>query len=126
MIGGTDIVIPAKGVPETLDACARMVREYWPMARFENALTGEKFRQYADVPFGYVRELLIYPDPEAESAWDQSDADAAPNSMLYLILSSESVTIVLDDPIAEPMQSMLHSIHDFLRAGKVNTFAEAA
>jgi hypothetical protein len=46
MIGGTDIVIREKGDPEALDACVRMIREYWPLARFENALTGEKYSHY--------------------------------------------------------------------------------
>jgi hypothetical protein len=110
MIEGTDIVIPAKGDPEALDSCARLIREYWPLATFENALTADKYDRYEDLPFGRLRELFVYPDRSAEKAWDQGDANAATNSMIYLILSPDNVTVILDDPNTEEMRSMLESI----------------
>ena len=110
MIGGTDIVIPAKGDSETLDACVRMIREFWPEARFEDALTGEKYSRYTDVPIERLGELFVYPDVIAETLWDRGDANAAANSMVYLVLSPENVTVVADDPTAEPIKSMLESI----------------
>jgi hypothetical protein len=126
MIEGTDIVIPAKGDPETLDACVHIVREYWPLARFENALTGEKFSRYKELPFGSLRELFIYPDNLAESSWDHGDANANTNSMLYLILTPDGVTVVLDDPSTNEMRSMLDSIRGSLAMEIFNTYAEAA
>src|SRR5262249_8103633 len=98
MIGGTDIVIPAVGGPDDLDACARIVQCLWPHAQFEDAVTGEKYAGYADIPLGRVRELFAYRDESAEAAWDADSPDSPPNSMLYLILSPDSVTVVLDDP----------------------------
>lgn len=126
MIGGTDIVIPAKGDPEALDVCARLIREYWPAARFEDALTGEKFERYEELPFGCLRELLIYPNAVAEMAWDQGDANAIANSMVYLILSPTCVTLVIDDLGTPQMQSMLESIRSSLAMEILNTYAEAA
>lgn len=126
MIGGTDIVIPAKGDSEALDACVRIIREYWPQARFENALTGEKYTNYQDLPFGLLRELFVYPDALAEAAWDQGDPSAATNSMVYLILSPEQVTAILDDPNTTKMRSMLESIRSSLAMDILNTYAEAA
>jgi hypothetical protein len=126
MIGGTDIVIPTKGDCEALDACVRIIREYWPQATFENALTAEKHNHYEELPFGHLRELFVYPDAVAEKAWDQGEANAATNSMLYLILSPDHVTVVLDDPNTEPMRSMLKSIQSSLAMDLLNTYAEAA
>jgi hypothetical protein len=111
MPGGTDIVIPAKGDPEALDACVRMIREYWPRATFENALTGEKYQHYAELPFGPLRELFVYPDAAAEKSWDEGDTSAATNSMLYLILSPSHVTVIVDQPNTEEMRSVLKSIN---------------
>jgi hypothetical protein len=126
MIGGTDIVIPTKGDPECLDACVRMIREYWPHARFEDALTGEKYDQYEELPFGRLRELFVYPDELAETAWDQGDANAATNSMFYLILSPDHVTVILDDPKTESMQAIMESIRIILAKDVLNICAEAA
>src|SRR2546421_5789641 len=98
MIGGTDIVIPTIGDSEALDACVRMIREYWPQAVFENALTGEKYQHYRELPFGQLRELFVYPNAGAMAAWDHGEESAATNSMLYLILSPDQVTVVLDEP----------------------------
>src|SRR5580700_7265415 len=96
MIGGNDIVIPAAGTPASLEACVRAIRRYWPHARFENAETAEKYT--SEIPFGRLKQLFAYPDEEAESMWDQDSPDSPINSMLYLILSQDSVTVVVDDP----------------------------
>jgi hypothetical protein len=126
MIGGNDIVIPAVGDPAALEACARIVQRHWPQARFEDAVTGDKYRWYGDIPLGRVQELLAYPDAQAEAAWDADSADSPPNSMLYLILSPESVTAVLDDPNTADMRSLLASIRQLLWLDILNTYAEAA
>jgi len=126
MIGGTDIVIPAKGDPEALDASVRMILEYWPQARFENALTAEKYNHYEELPFGRLSELFVYPDALAEKAWDQGDANAPVNSMLYLILSADNMTVVLDDPYTNEMRSMLALIQSSLTWEISSTYAEAA
>jgi hypothetical protein len=114
MIGGTDIVIPAVGDPADLDACARIVQRRWPHARFEDAVTGEKYARYDDIPLGRVRELLAYPDDRAEAAWDADSPDSPPNSMLYLILGRDSVTAVLDDPDTPEMRATLESMRNLL------------
>ena len=44
MIGGNDIVFPAVGDSATLEACAQIVERFWPKVRFEDAVTGEKYR----------------------------------------------------------------------------------
>jgi hypothetical protein len=127
MIGGTDIVIPAVGDPADLDACARIVQRRWPHARFEDAITGEKYARYDDIPLGRVSELFAYPDGNAEAAWDADSPDSPPNSMLYLILSSDSITVVLDDPDTADMRAMLGAFRTMLETDILKThYAGAA
>jgi hypothetical protein len=130
MIGGTDIVIPAVGTPASLDACARVVQRQWPHARFENAETGEKYAAYGDIPIGRIRHLLAYPNAEAQALWDADSPDSPVNSMLYLILSEQSVTAVLDDPNAGEMPALLEGIKTMMEMEILNTdafcYAEAA
>jgi len=124
MIGGTDIVIPASGDAAALDDCIRMIQYYWPDARFENAITGEKYPSYVDIPFGLTEELFVYRDANSQAAWD-ADSDNSPlNSMLYVLLSPDSVTVVVDDPDAHNMREMLQSIQSML--SDCNIYAEAA
>ncbi len=123
MIGGKDIVIPAVGSPASLDACVRVVQREWPHARFEDAETGKKYSTYGDIPIGQIRHLLAYPNAEAEDLWDADSPDSPVNSMLYLILSENSVTAVLDDPNAGEMPAILEGIRTMMEMEIWNTDA---
>jgi hypothetical protein len=128
VIGGNDIVFPAVGDPASLEACARIVGRHWPNIRFEDAITGDKYQRLGDIPFGRVRELLAYPNADAEAAWDADSPDSAKNSMLYLIVRPEDLTVVLDDPSTAEMQSILNAIRTLLKTGfdVLFTYARAA
>lgn len=126
MIGGVDIIIPASGDSSAMDVCARIVQRCWQQARFEDAVTGETYSEYAEIPIGRVRELLAYRDCEAAAAWNADTAVSPPNSMLYLILSANSVTMVVDDPDAADVSAIIRSIRATLEMDILNTFAEAA
>src|SRR4029077_4494520 len=117
VIGGYDIVFPAVGDSAALEACARIIGRHWPQARFEDAITGDKYQRLGDIPFGRVRELLAYPNADAEAAWDADSPDSAENSMLYLIVRPEDLTVVLDNPNTAEMQSLLNAIRDLLKTG---------
>ncbi len=114
MIGGSDIVIPAVGDSAALDGCARIIARKWPNVRFEDAVTGDKYRRICDIPFGKVRELFAFPNAETEAAWDADSPDSPENSMLYLIVRPEDITIVLDDPNSAEMQTILAAIRSLL------------
>ena len=117
MIGGTDVVLPVVGDPDSLEACARIVHRHWPEARFEDAITGDKYDRPGEIPYGRVRELLVYPDAEAEAAWDGDHPDSPENSMLSLIARPEDLTIVLDNPETPKMESILSEIREILSCG---------
>lgn len=116
MIGGTDIVIPATGAAAALDAGVRAIREYWPQATFEDAVTGEKYSRHSDLPFDRTQELFVYKDASAEAAWDADEPDSPINSMVYLILAADSVTAVVDAPETKEMRAILQAIRKVLKA----------
>ena len=126
MIGGSDIVFPAVGDSAVLAACARILGRHWPEIRFEDAITGDKYRRADDIPFGRVRDLLAYANPDAESAWDAGSPDSPENSMLYLLARPSQVTVVVDDPNTAEMQSVLNSIQELLWTDIFSTYARAA
>jgi hypothetical protein len=115
MIGGTDIVTPPIGDAAALDACVRAIQRYWPQATFEHAVTGEKYGRYSDLPRGRTHEPFVYADAAAEAAWDTDKTDRPLNSMIYLILSPDSVTAVVDDPKTKEMRTMLKAIRNGLK-----------
>lgn len=126
MIGGNDIVFGAVGDSASLEACARIIRRFWPHVRFEDAVTGEKYAQMTDVPFGGVTELLAYPSEEAEVSWDADCTDSPENSMLYIIARKNDITVVLDNPKTAEMELILEGIRGALWAYVESTFARAA
>lgn len=125
MIGGTDIVIPAIGDSADLDSCVQIIRCRWRQARFENAITGEKYRNYPAIPFGQVTELLVYRDVQSEAAWDADSIHSPPNSMIYLIRNPQCITAVLDDPDATDVSSIIDSMRMRCKENRI-PFAEAA
>jgi hypothetical protein len=114
MIGGSDIVIPAVGDAVSLAACLQIVQRFWPRAWFEDAVSGDKYGRYDDIPLGHVHEVLVYTDAAAEAAWDADCPESPPNSMVYLIASPHSVTAVLDDPGTTEMTALLESMKTVL------------
>jgi hypothetical protein len=126
VIGGNDIVFPAFGDSAALEGCARIVGRHWQDIRFEDAVTGDKYPRLGDIPFGLVRELLAYPDADAEAAWDSDSPDSPENSMLYLIVRPQDITVVLDNENTPEMRSILASIRDFLWSYNSYTLTSAA
>jgi len=126
MIGGNDFVFGAVGDSASLEACARIIRRAWPGVRFEDLGTGEKYARLGDVPFGSVRELVAYPNKEAEAYWDADSPDSPENSMLYIIAREKDITVVLDNPHTAEMKLILEGIQGALWAYVESTFARAA
>ena len=105
---------------------ARVVGRHWPEIRYEDAVTGDKYQRLSDVPFGKVRELLAYRNAAAEAAWDANSPDSPENSMIYLIVRPEDVTVVVDNPDVAETRSILNAIHDLLWTDILFTYARAA
>lgn len=126
MIGGSDIVLPAVGDSAALAACARILGRHWPEIRFEDAVTGDKYRRVDDIPFGKVRDLLAYVNPDAEAAWDADSPDSPENSMVYLLARPTQITVVMDNPYTVEMRSILGTIQELLWTDIFSAYARAA
>jgi hypothetical protein len=114
MIGGTDIIFPTVGDAASLDLCIRIIQRDWPMARFEDTLTGEKYGSSAEIPLDRTRELFVYHDAQAEAAWDADSEDSPLNSLIYLILNDQHITVVVDDPSGPEVGALLLSLRESL------------
>ena len=111
MIGGTDIVIPAKGGHAPLDLCLRIIGRYWPAAVFEDALTGQHYDRYELVPISRLTEMLVYKNSVAANEWEQKGADPSlENTMIHLLRGENTLTVVVDNPQQHPMKELLDSI----------------
>jgi hypothetical protein len=123
MIGGADIVIPATGDSGALLACISIVQRHWPNARFEDAESGEKYCRSDAIPLTQVRQLFAYENASAEADWEADHPDSPPNSMLYLLLSADSVTAVVDDPSTPDMTALLDSMKMALSRNALSGYA---
>jgi hypothetical protein len=126
MIGANDIVFSAVDDSASLEACARIIRKFWPSLRFEDAVTGEKFARMTLIPFGNVTELLAYPNEEAEASWDADRPDSPENSMLCIINRDNDITVVMDNPNTPEILLILEGIRGALWTYVESTFARAA
>jgi hypothetical protein len=116
MIGGTDVTMPTLAGPSAIDLAVRLVRMRWPRAVFEDAINGTVFRKYADLPFRYLREIFVYRDEDARQTWDDLGADPShANTMVHLLISSSTLTVVVDSLDDANMKEVVDAIASGLR-----------
>lgn len=116
MIGGQDIVIPTAAGACALDVCLRIIRRQWPQAVFEDALTGTVYEDYESIPVGRIQEIFAYQTKDAAKAWEDSGAvPQLANSMVQVLLTKESLTLVVDDRSAPAIAGMIESIRSAVR-----------
>jgi hypothetical protein len=133
MIGGVDIVVRTKREPpEALERCTRAVMRHWHSAVVQDAITGTIY-PYSAVPFAASPEFMIYRDRAALNSWEELGADPSNENTMVHLLSHKTgqVTVVVDDPMTDPMPSILetleHSLRDqSVRMGRQLHLAEAA
>ena len=74
MIGGIDIPIPTTAGPNSIEVAVRAIRQKWPHAEYENGLTGERYSQFCQIPFGEIEEIFVYRDHESADLWEAEGA----------------------------------------------------
>jgi len=108
-------VIPTRGGVPALDACLRAIRIYWPQAVFENATDVGGADPYQHFSIGDARELFAYRDADAAKEWDENGADpSTSNTMIHVLLSEDTITLVVDDAEDLPMAALLRSVSSML------------
>ena len=112
MIGGIDVFLTSRAGGSTLEIAVRAIRQSWPHAVFQNALTGVRYDVFRQIPFGRLDELFVYRDGIAADAWDQAGAiPENDNTMIQLIIDDDLITVVMDarDSTTEPMLAAIRS-----------------
>ncbi len=97
MIGGIDIPIPTRAGPISIEVAVRAIRQKWPHAEYENGLTGERYSQFCQIPFGELEEVFVYRDHESADRWEAEGAvPSLENTMIHLVADRDLVTVVVD------------------------------
>ena len=98
MIGGTDVPIPTRAGEWSMEVAVRAIRQQLPRAVFENGLTGDRYDQFLEVPFGEIEEIFVYRDAEAADAWEEHGAiPELSNTMIHLLADDGTITAVIDE-----------------------------
>ncbi|MCK9459599.1 MAG: hypothetical protein M0R80_08170 [Proteobacteria bacterium] len=97
-IGGIDILIPHE-IDEKLAVylTARLIRQHWENAVFENANTEEYYEDYHKLPTRELSEIFVYKDKICKAEWDWDQGNAGPNTMIYVIGQKDLITLVADE-----------------------------
>ncbi len=120
MIGREDVVIDRRGsgAADALDAVARIVLRRWEHAVFQDAQLGVRFSGFSTIPFGRVRELLIYRDEDAFRSWEEHGADPEnADTMIHALTWNGELTLVVDDRTEGVAHSVITEVESLLRAG---------
>jgi hypothetical protein len=120
VIGGEDIIVANPGVSpvEVLKAGAHLLRQHWSKAIFQDPDTAKEFSRYWLVPFGQLREIMVYRDREAFESWQSMGADESnANQMIHIIARAQTVTIVVDDSQSEEIAEILQEMTSQIQHG---------
>ena len=114
MIGGIDVRIPTRAGAVSTEVAVRAIRQCWPQSQYENGVTGERYREVRQIPFGEIEEIFVYRDDACADRWDAEGATPSlRNTMIHLIADEELVTVVVDERDAE-MEEIIGTISSAL------------
>ena len=98
MIGGIDVEIPTKRGLSSLEIAVRTIRGRLPLAEFENGITGDRYHEFQQIPFGEIEEIFVYTDRDSAERWDDDGATSVNfNTMIHLVADEETLTLVVDE-----------------------------
>ncbi len=124
MIGGIDIRLPTRCGESSVEVAVRAIRQKWSHAVFENGTTGERYADFATIPFGHIEELFVYRDTGAAEVWEAEGAiPAAINTMIHIVPDDDSLTVVVDERDAA-MNEIIAAIQSGLSDDILFTSAE--
>ena len=116
MIGGIDVQIPTRCGPLATEVAVRAVRQRWPQAEFENGVTGERYREFCQIPFGEIDEIFVYRDRASADSWDAEGAiPSLYNTMIHIVADQELITVVVDERDSA-MEEIIAAISSAFRA----------
>jgi hypothetical protein len=129
MVGGFDVVLDAHGLGDEacLYAGARAVLKEWPLAVLQDGASGRMFAGLWEMPFGVLRDLLIYRDDESFRSWeDRGATNENANALVNLIAKADKLTLVVGDPEEGSMRRIISGAVGLLDSSLSRVCAEAA
>jgi len=115
MIGGIDIQVPTRAGESSLEVAVRAIRQRWPLAVFENGITGERYDEFRQIPLGNLEELFVYRDGACANLWDEEGAiPSIYNTMIHIIPNDETLSLVIDEKDAA-MEALIQAVEWGLR-----------
>lgn len=125
MIGGIEKDIETNAGDASIEVAIRAIRHEWPNALFEDALSGERFETFEQVPFGVTQEIFVYQDETAYDDWEAMGAvPQLSNTMIHLIHDDGFLTIVFDK-LDGTIDKIVSGIQSALKDEVHHVFAEA-
>lgn len=126
MIGGVDVILQTPANPrQAVSASLRLAKRIWPSAVVENADTGQRsaIGVGAFLP-EEVTEMFIYQNEETACKWDELGAETQlANTMIHILVQAGQITLVVDDPNAQPIQAFISGLSSALRMDIFSTRA---
>ncbi len=120
MIGGADIVLHGPTRAHDTDLLVRGIRGEWPSAMIQYA-DEDDAASIRDFHFPVIgpAELMVYRDLASYQSWQAKGATAEnQDSMIHLIVSDNSVTLVVDRPNSA-LASLARELLDSLRPNRI-------
>jgi len=98
MIGGIDVPLRTMAGDSSSEVAVRAIRQEWPLAVFENGLTGERYNNFWQIPFDEIEEIFVYRDSACADVWDAEGAiPAVRNTMIHIVSDDGLITVVVDE-----------------------------
>ncbi len=120
MIGGADLVLRGRTRAHDTDILVRGIRSEWPDAMIQHADEGDAapIRSFR-LPVSGPAELIVYRDRSSYQSWrDHGATMDNQDAMLHVIVSDDSVTLVVDRP-ASALAKVACDLLDALRANRI-------
>src|ERR1051326_4615054 len=109
MIGGADIIIKSSMEQEAaLESARAAIKRFWPEMLVEDAETGDLVHN--DGSAVGCTEIMLYRDADARESWARLGADPSNvNTLIHLFADPGEFTLVVDDPNAVEMASIIQA-----------------
>jgi hypothetical protein len=129
MIGRVDIVIPTRADPrDAMVVSLRLIKLIWPDVVVQDANSGDIAEIGGDALIPeMMTDAFVYQNQEMAMKWEELGAEPElADTMIYILVRNEEVTIVVDDPELESSRKFLSGIKSALHMNLFDMMGRAA
>ena len=107
-IGGADVVVPVNDPVEVLRVCARVMKEWWPYAEYENAKDSFCTGRFEDLDD--PDEFLVYEDIDTSSYCDEYGIDDHSRGRVLQFLRGDGQITIVHDGNGDIVRAILDAL----------------